>query len=49
MTDEEIMVPYIPDGILRSLKEDYPYIQELLEYKKNGTLVFLKGQGAISF
>ena len=49
MTDEEIIVPYIPDGIITSLKEDYPYIQELLEYKRDGILVFLKGQGEISF
>ena len=26
-----------------------PYIQELLEYKRDGTLAFLKGFGAISF
>ena len=31
MSYEEIIVPYIPDGIITSLKEDYPYIQELLE------------------
>ena len=49
MTDEEIIVPYIPDGILTIFKEDYPYIQELLEYKRDGTLAFLKGQGAIAF
>ena len=40
MSDEEIIVPYIPDGIITSLKEDYPYIQELLEYKRDGALVF---------
>ena len=49
MSYEEIIVPYIPDGIITSLKEDYPYIQELLEYKRDGILVFLKGQGEISF
>ena len=49
MSDEEIIVPYIPDTIITSLKEDYPYIQELLEYKRDGILVFLKGQGEISF
>ena len=49
MSDEEIIVPYIPDGIITIFKEDYPYIQELLEYKRDGTLAFLKGQGAIAF
>ena len=49
MSDEEITVPYIPDTIITNLKEDYPYIQELLEYKRDGILVFLKGQGEISF
>ena len=49
MTDEEIIVPYIPHEIITIFKEDYPYIQELLEYKRDGTLAFLKGQGAIAF
>ena len=49
MSDEEINVPYIPDGIITIFKEDYPYIQELLEYKRDGTLAFLKGYGAIAF
>ena len=44
MTDEEIIVPYVPDGIITIFKKDYPYIQELLEYKRDGTLAFLKGK-----
>ena len=49
MSDEEIIIPNIPNMILSFFKEDYPYIQELLEYKRDGTLVLLKGQGAITF
>ena len=30
-------------------KKDYPNIQQLLEYKRDGTLLFLKSQGAIAF
>ena len=49
MSDEEIYVPYIPHEIITIIKEDYPYIQELLEYKRDATLAFLKGYGAIAF
>ena len=49
MSDEEIIVPHIPDGIITIFKEDYPYIQELLKYKRDGTLAFLKAQGAIAY
>ena len=49
MSDEEIIVPYIPHEIITFFKEEYPYIQELLEYKRDATLAFLKGQGAIAF
>jgi hypothetical protein len=31
------------------IKNEYPYIEELLNYKRDGTLLFLKGQGAIAF
>ena len=31
------------------LKNDYPYIKELSEYKNNGTLALLKSQSAIAF
>jgi len=40
---------YIPHGILTAFQNDYPYIQELIEYKRDGTLLFLKSQGAIAF
>ena len=49
MSDEEIYVPYIPHEIITFFKEEYPYIQELLDYKRDGTLAFLKGFGAIAF
>ena len=41
MSDEEIYASYIPHEIITIFKEDYPYIQELLEYKRDGTLAFL--------
>ncbi len=46
---EELVVSYIPHGILTAFQNDYPYIQELIEYKRDGTLLFLKSQGAIAF
>ena len=49
MSDEEIIVPYIPHEIITFFKEEYPYIQELLEYKRDATLAFLKGFGSIAF
>ena len=49
MSDEDIIVPYIPNSILTIFKNDYPYIEELLNYKRDGTLLFLKSQGAIAF
>ena len=49
MSDEEIIVPYIPHEIITFFKEEYPYIQELLEYKRDATLAFLKGFGSIHF
>ena len=49
MSDDEILVPYIPNTIMTLFKKDYPYIQELLEYKRDGTLAFLKANGAIAF
>ena len=48
MSDEEIIVPYIPHEIITFFKEEYPYIQELLEYKRDATLALLKGYGAIA-
>ena len=40
---------FIPDNIMTILKNDYPYIQELLEYKRYGTLELLKSQRGIEF
>ena len=40
---------FLPHGILTAFQKDYPYIQELIEYKRDGTLLFLKSQGAIAF
>ena len=40
---------FLPHGILTVFQNDYPYIQELIEYKRDGTLLFLKSQGAIAF
>ena len=40
---------FIPDDIMTIFKNDYPYIQELLEYKRDGTLALLKIQRAITF
>ena len=45
---DDIIVPFVPNTIITNFKEDYPYIQELLEYKRDGTLAFLKSQGAIA-
>ena len=49
MGDNDIIVPYIPDTIMTIFKNDYPYIQELLEYKRDGTLALLKACSAIAF
>ena len=49
MSDEDIITPYVPNTILTIFKNDYPYIQELLDYKRDGTLLFLKTQGALAF
>ena len=46
---DDIIVPFIPDSILRLIKINYPYIQELLEYKRNGIIALLKAQGGIAF
>ena len=40
---------FLPHGILTAIQNDYPYIQELIEYKRDGTLLYLKSQGAIAF
>ena len=40
MSCEELVVSYIPHGILTAFQNDYPYIQELIEYKRDGTLLY---------
>ena len=47
--NENIILLFIPDTIISELKNDYPYIKELIEYKKNGTLTFLKAKFAMAF
>ena len=49
MSCEELVVSYIPHGILTAFQNDYPYIQELIEYKRDGTLLYLKSKGALAF
>ena len=46
---EDIIVPYIPDAVLTIFEQKYPYIQELINYKKDATLALLKGKGAMAF
>ncbi len=48
MSGEELIVPFVPDGIITIIKNDYPEIKELLEYKRDATLVFLNSQGAMA-
>ena len=46
---EDIIVPYIPSAVLTIFEQNYPYIQELINYKKDATLALLKGKGAMAF
>ena len=46
---EDINVPYILDVVLTIFEQNYPYIQELINYKKDATLALLKGKGAMAF
>lgn len=39
----------MPNDIITIFKEEYPFIQELLEYKRDATLALLKGKGAMAF
>lgn len=48
MDEKELIVPYIPTTILTILKNDYPEIKELLENKREATLIFLKSFGAMA-
>ena len=38
----------IPDPILNIINKDYPKIKELLDYKRDATLIFLKSTGAMA-
>ena len=49
MSDEDIFVPYMPNDIMTIFQKNYPFIQELFEYKRDATLVLLKGKGAMAF
>ena len=46
--DKEIF-QFIPAHIIQMIKKDYPYINELIKYKRYGTFLFLRSQGAITF
>ena len=46
---EDIIVPYIPDAVLTIFEQNYPYIQKLINYKKDATLALLKGKGVMAF
>ena len=48
MSGEELIVPKISNAITTLIKNDYPEIKELLEYKRDATLVFLKSQSAFA-
>ena len=43
------MEPFIPQMFMTIFQKDYPLIQELIEYKRDGTIMFLKSHGAIGF
>ena len=49
MSDDDIIAQFISNIIMTIFKKDYPYIQELIEYKRDGTLALLKAQDAIAF
>lgn len=48
MSGDELIVPDISNGILTIFQNDYPKIKELLDYKRDATLMFLKSKGAIA-
>ena len=39
----------MPNDIMTIFQKNYPFIQELFEYKRDATLVLLKGKGAMAF
>ncbi len=45
----EKIIQFIPDDILSIFQNDYPFIKELIEYKRDGTLLLLKSQRAVAF
>jgi hypothetical protein len=46
--EELIALPNVSNTIITLIKNDYPEIKELLEYKRDATLAFLKSQGALA-
>ena len=44
--NEEI---FILNEIIQIIGKDYPYLKELLEYRRDGTLLFLKSYGGLAF
>lgn len=48
MSEGELIIPNIPDPILVIFTEDYPKLKELLDYKRDATLIYLKSNGAMA-
>jgi len=48
MSNSELIIPNISNTIINIIKTDYPEIKELLEYKRDATLVYLKAYGAMA-
>ena len=48
MSEGELIIPKIPDPILTIFENDYPQLKELLDYKRDATLIFLKSSGAMA-
>ena len=48
MSNSELIIPNISNTIINIIKGDYPEIKELLEYKRDATLVLLKASGAMA-
>ena len=47
MSNDELIAPFISNDILISFVNDHPFIKELIEYKRDGTLLLLKSQSDI--
>ena len=48
MSEGELIIPKIPDPIITIFENDYPQLKELLDYKRDATLIFLKSSGAMA-